>query len=343
MSRFLDVQAKPGTRTQTRVPVGELPDGSPVALPVVSIAGAQDGPTLYLQAGIHGDELTGIEVCRHALTTLDPAHIRGTVVSVPLANVPSHLTRTRGYLQEERWLIDINRIFPGNPHGLLTERIANVLFESFVREADFTIDLHSALDGCDIAPFVYVDPNDDAGGTLKARERLALAFGTPYAFYRKRGEKFGTSDLSRSLSAQADLIGVPMMVAEMGESRRVSTEHIPLGVQGIRNVMIAMGMLAEAPVEPATQRRFDSITLMHANHGGGLRVHRAIGDEVTAGQLIAEIVNVFGETVERLESPNDGFVLRAMKLGSVATGAEVAWIASQSRAGVQLGSGGRSS
>lgn len=328
MTRFLDVQAQPGTRTQTRAPVGELPDGSPVALPVVSIAGAQEGPTLYLQAGIHGDELTGIEVCRQALATLDPARIRGTVVSVPLANVPAHLTRTRGYLQEERWLIDINRIFPGNPHGLLTERIASVLFESFVRHADFTIDLHSALDGCDIAPFVYVDPSDDQGGTLKTRERMALAFGTPYAYYKKRGAKLGTSDLSRSLSSQAELIGVPTMTAEMGESRRVSTEHVPLGVQGVRNVMIAMGMLDEEPVKPASQRRFDSITLMHANRGGGLRVHHAIGDEVTAGQLVAEIVNVFGETVERLEAPVDGFVLRAMKLGSIATGAEVAWIAS---------------
>jgi len=328
MSRFMDVQAKPGTRTQRRVPVGELPDGSPVALPVVSIAGVQPGPTLYLQAGIHGDELTGIEICRQALTGLDPAGIRGTVVSVPLANVPAHLSRTRGYLHEERWLIDINRIFPGNPGGLLTERIANVLFESFVRQADFTLDLHSALDGCDIAPFVYVDPSDDEGGTLKMRERMALAFGTPYAYYRKRGAKFGTSDLSRSLSAQAELVGVPTMTAEMGESRRVSTEHVPLGVQGVRNVMIAMGMLDEEPVRPATQRHFDSITLVHANRGGGLRVHRAIGDEVTAGQLIAEIVNVFGETVERLESPKDGFVLRAMKLGSISTGAEVAWIAS---------------
>ena len=325
---YLGVEAERGTRAQTRVPVGELPDGTAVALPVVYIAGAQPEPTLYLQAGIHGDELTGIEVCRRALATLDPGHIHGAVVSVPLANVPAHLTRTRGYLQEERWLIDINRIFPGNPHGLSTERIANVLFESFVREADFTVDLHSALDGGDIAPFVYVDPNDNEGGTLEQRERLALAFGTPYAFYRKRNEKFGTSDLSRSLSAQADLIGVPMMIAEMGESRRVSTEHIPLGVQGIRNVMIAMGMLDEPPVKPATQRRFDSILLLHANKGGGLRVHHEIGDEVTAGQLIAEIVDVFGDMVERIESPKDGFVLRAMKLGSIATGAEVAWIAS---------------
>ncbi len=328
MTRFLGVEAQRGNRVQARVPVGELPDGTAVALPVVFIAGSEPGPTLYLEAGIHGDELTGIEVCRRALPTLDPAHIKGTVVSVPLANVPAHLTRTRGYLQEERWLIDINRIFPGNRHGLLTERIANVLFEDFVRQADFTIDLHSALDGCDIAPFVYVDPNDDSGGTLERRERLALAFGTPYAFYRKRNENFGTSDLSRSLSAQADLIGVPMMVAEMGESRRVSTEHLPLGVQGIRNVMIAMGMLDEEPVKPARQRKFESITLIHANKGGGLRVHQAIGDEVKAGQLVAEIVDVFGDTVERIESPRDGFVLRAMKLGSVATGAEVAWIAS---------------
>jgi uncharacterized protein len=324
---FLDVPITRGKTVRRRVPVGELADGSPVALPVVTIAGAKDGPTVFMQAGIHGDELTGVEICRTALHDLDPARLRGTVVCVPLANVPAYLTRTRGFLTEERWLIDINRIFPGNPRGLLTERIANVLFEQFVRHADLTIDLHSALDGCDIAPFTYVDPDDDAGGTLAIREKTAVAFGTPYVYYKKRGAVFGTSDLSRSISAQADGIGRAVIVAEMGESRRVSTKLVPIGVRGVRNVLRTLGML-EGNVEPAvSQRRFTAFKILHAEHGGGLRLSVDIGTEVTAGQDIGEIVDVFGDTVERLVAPSAGFVLRIMRLGSVATGAEVVWIA----------------
>ncbi len=95
--------------------------------------------------------------------------------------MPSHLTRTRGYLHEERWLIDINRIFPGNPEGLLTERIASILFESFVRQADVTIDLHSALDGCEASrrSSTWTRTMTTTGRT-RSGSRLCAAFGTPY-------------------------------------------------------------------------------------------------------------------------------------------------------------------
>ena len=325
---FMDVPIRSGEVVKQRVPVGEFADGSEVALPVVTVGGVRPGPTLYLQAGIHGDELTGIAICREALGALDPSRISGTVVAIPVANIPAYTTRTRGYLHEERWLIDINRIFPGNPRGLLTERIASVLFDEFARHADFTIDLHSALAGADIAAFVYIDPADDEKGTLEMRERLGLAFGTPYAYYKPRGQKLGTSDVSRSFGAQAEEIGIPTIAAEMGESRRVSWDRVPLGAQGIRNVMVAMGMLDEEPVRAPAPRRFSTITLVHAERGGGLRLSVDLGDEVTKGEPIAEVVDAFGERVERIEATVDGFVLRAMRYGSVSTGAEVVWIAS---------------
>jgi predicted deacylase len=323
---FLGVPVKRGEVTKTRVSVGEFADGSPVAIPVVTIGGTKPGPTLHIQAGIHGDELTGIEIARRALPTLRADGLAGTIVVVPLANVPSHLTRTRGFLHEERWLIDINRIFPGNAHGLLTERIADILFREFVSNADLSIDLHSALDGCDIAPFVYVDPDDDSNGTLDVRERAAKAFGTPYIYYKKRGAAFGTSDLTRSMSNQADLAHKAVMIAEMGESRRVSTDLVPIGVRGIRNVLVEMKMI-EGTIDRVAQRRFTKIHLVHADHGGGLRMAVNVRDEVKQGAEIAHVIDVFGDAVETLRAPADGFVLRAMRLGSIATGAEVAWIA----------------
>ncbi|HEX2141954.1 MAG TPA: succinylglutamate desuccinylase/aspartoacylase family protein [Candidatus Limnocylindria bacterium] len=134
--------------------------------------------------------------------------------------------------------------------------------------------------------------------------------------------------MSRSFGAQAEELGIPTICAEMGESRRVSWERVPLGVQGIRNVMIDMGMLDEEPVVGDSPRRFSTITLVHAERGGGLRLDVDLGDEVSAGQQIGEVVDVFGERVERLEASTDGFILRAMRYGSIATGAEVVWIAS---------------
>lgn len=324
----LGVSADPGTRVLTRVPVGQYADGSPVELPVAVIRGAKPGPTLYLQAGLHGDEMTGIDICRRVIAELDPAALSGTVVSVPLANPPAHRSRTRGAVTEERGPIDANRVFPGNPTGLLTERIVSILFDEFVTAADLVLDLHSALDGCTIAPFVYIDPDDDESGTLRAREDAAKAFGTPYLYYKGRGQKLGTSDMSRALRAQADAAGIPSFSAEMGESRRVTAEYVPLGVRGVHNVLRHLGIERGTPEVPVAQEAFRTITLVHASAGGGLVWDRDLTDEVRAGEPIARIVDVFGDDVETLTSPVDGFILRKMLFGSVATGAEVSWIAS---------------
>ena len=327
-SKFMSVPVKKGEIVRERVPVGELADGTPIALPVVTVGGVNDGPTLYIQAGIHGDESTGIEVCRRVLADLDPEQLAGAVVSVPTANLPAYLTRTRGYLHEERWMIDMNRIFPGNRSGLITERIAARLFEDFVAEADFSVDLHSALDGCDILPFVYINPDDDEGGTLEARMKHGYAVGTRYLYHQQRGSKLGTSDMSRNISAQSEARGLPILSFELGESRRVSNDVVPVGVTGVTNILKSMGMLEGEPVVAGTQTKFTAIKLVHAEHGGGLRMRVDLGDNVIASQPIADIVDVFGSVVETAVAPKDGFVLRVMRLASVSTGAELAWVAS---------------
>jgi predicted deacylase len=326
--KFLNVPVNTGELTYERVPVAEYSDGSPVAIPVVTIGGVKDGPTLYLQAGMHGDELTGIEICRRAIAEMDPNLISGTVVAIPVANVPSHITRTRGYRDEERGPIDMNRIPTGLSRGLLTERLFNIFFEQFVTQAQFTIDLHSALDGCNIAPFSYIWPDDNASGTLEMRESQALAYGADYIYYHNASAKFGTSNVQVSLSVQANQAGVPMMLAESGESRRVSHEFIPTGLRGIRNVMINMGMLEGEIDVPAPPRRFNKFTTVHANRGGGLRMHADLKQEVRSGDLVAEVTDVFGRITEQIHAPTDGFILRQMKLGSCGTGAELFWIGS---------------
>jgi uncharacterized protein len=327
---FLGVQIEAGQVTRTRVRVGEYGDGTEILLPVVTVGGGKDGPTLFVQAGLHGDEQTGIAICRGFLTGLkdmDIPRMKGRLVVVPIANPPSHLSRSRGYLHEERRMIDINRVFPGDRAGLISERIANILFEEFVRPSDVCVDLHSALDGCTIAPFVYVDPADDNGGTLQIRERLARAFGTPYLYYRERGKRFGTSDVTRSLNSQADLIAKPILIAEMGQSQVVSREYVDIGVKGLNNVMHALQMVEGDPQSGSSQRRFSEIRLVHANRGGGFEPAVAIGDVVTTGQRLGTIFDSFGQPIEEFTSPVNGFILRLMLFGTVATGAEVFWVA----------------
>ena len=325
---FLGVAAPPGTRSCVRVPIAEFADGAPVTLPVAVLAGTRPGPTLYVQAGIHGDELTGIDIAWRLIQDVEPARLAGTLVVVPIANPPSYLSRSRGFLQEERILQDANRLFPGNTGGLLTERIAAVLFASFVKCADFTLDLHSPLEGTEMVTFVHVGSDADDDGWLTARMQHASAFGAPYLYFRRRGTSIGSSDMSRSLASQAELARKAVIMVELGTSRQICRAASDDGLRGVRRILASMGMLSEkADLPVPASRRFSSIRPVHANRGGGLRMNVALGTETDKGEVLGTVVDAFGAPVETLRSPGPGFVMRLMTLGSIATGAEVAWIA----------------
>jgi predicted deacylase len=323
---FAGVAPRPGSVVRARVPMGALADGSPITLPVVAITGEASGPTVYLQAGVHGDEVTGVRVLLGALERIDPADVRGTIIAVPSANPAALITKSRGFALEERGPLDINRIFPGKPNGLLSERIAHLLFSEFVLKADLTIDLHSALTGCDIYPFVYISPDDDETGTLMIRTRIARAFGTPLCYRVKRGSKLGTSVMTGALSTQADEQRKPVVTVEMGRSHQVSWEFVELGVEGCLNALRAFGSLTgavRATPEPTT---FSSITLVHASASGLFEPRTEFGARVPAGALLGEVIDIGTQRRHAVSSPIDGTVLRVMTDAIVMIGAELFWV-----------------
>ncbi len=326
MARFLSVSPRPGHRSCERVHIGDFADGSPVSLPVAVLAGRSDGPTLYVQAGVHGDEHTGIDIAWRLIQETDLDTLAGTLVVVPIANPPAYLTRSRGYMLEERFLQDVNRLFPGNRQGLLSERIAAVLFEDFVMQADFSVDIHCPLDGSEMVTFTHVGSDGDHDGHFAERERLAKSFGAPFMFYRPESLKLGSSDMTRSLAFQAERARKAMIMVELGLSRTISGPGSDFGVAGIRRMMHAMGMLSGDVGTPAVGRRFSQIRLLHGTSGGGLRLTAGLGSDVAAGEEIGTIVDAFGAPVEKLISPCDGFIMRRMTYGAVATGAEIVWV-----------------
>ncbi len=325
---FMGVKAERNAVVRQRVPVGQLGDGTPVTLPVIVIGGKDDGPTIYLQSGIHGDEVTGIEVLRGILTRVSPSELSGTIVAVPTANPPAFISKTRGFSLEERGPFDMNRVFPGSAHGVLSERIAHALFHEFVMKADFTVDFHSALAGCNIHPFVYVDPADNESGTLDVRVRMAHAFGTELVYYKKRGSKLGTSVMTGALSTQGDLHKKPVLMAELGEAQRITWDMVGRSVDGGLNMLRELGMLAGKPVATKEPRKFSTIGLVHTDEAGLLHPKVTLGQEVRKGQLLGEVVDVFTHKAHPVAAPSDGVVLRVMLNSPVMSGAEVFWVVS---------------
>jgi predicted deacylase len=309
-----------------RVPIGQLLDGTAITIPLVEITGSSVGPTVYVQAGVHGDEATGIAVVLHALPHLTPDRVIGRIRAVPVANPAAFLTRSRGFLVEERGPIDLNRGYPGVAGGLLSDRILDYLFRSFVLQSDVTIDIHSALAGCGIAAFSYVDPDDDDHGTLAARERLAAAFTGQFLYRKPRTAKLGTSDMSRSLAAQADQHGKVVMSLELGEGDRLDDAVTTVGVDGLLNVLRAAGVLRGSVLETPPKTSFSTIRPVHAEVSGLFRAAVRLGQPVAVGDCLGEVIDVLSQRSELVTSPASGHVLRLMHRPFVMSGAELAWI-----------------
>src|SRR3954453_16800463 len=144
--------------------------------PVITVTGANPGPTLFINAGVHGGEYPAIEAVIRLAKTLDAAGIAGTVILMPVLNLPAFRSRTPFVCPVDD--VNPNRVFPGDPNGSYSEQMVHALIEEFVMHADAYIDLHGGDIPEDLVPFVICRGGNDAADR-KSLE-MALAFGLPY-------------------------------------------------------------------------------------------------------------------------------------------------------------------
>jgi len=266
---------------RTGIPVATLSNGHTLELVVHRLAGGGDGPRLGLIAGIHGDEPLGIEIVRRLLTELEGETFGGEIVALPVANAYAFAALTRSTPGDAA---NLNRVFPGNRDGTLSEQIAHLIASEFLPGCDYLIDLHS---GGNLATVDYLYVGDD--------EALAKAFGCELLY---RGPAPGAS-----LAAHAAASGTYTLIVELGGGQQRNEHFVRKGVRGIRNVMKHLGMLAGEPQLPAEQLIVSELADLKP-HQGGLMLSRCsseqLGESVTRGTELARIVSPY--TLEVLES-----------------------------------------
>jgi hypothetical protein len=326
------IEAERAKTTLTRLQCSEYADGTPLTIPLVVVHGADPGPVLFLKGCQHGDEVIGALIAREVAATVDPTALRGTLLIVPIANVPAFLTRSRGFSLEERGPLNMGYSFPGNKNGPLTDRIAYTLFHEVVLRSNYVIDLHAGLTGAVIYPFTYVVPSDNKYGTLEAREGIAKASGLPYVFRvsRERASHFffrpGPGDYDVTFGGQCDQKKIPRVLVEMGEGGKITDEFVPVGIKAISNILKHLKMLPGKPeLLLGKQRVFENYKQVRANRGGTLWMQMKVNAQVKKGDLLGRIYGPL-DVMEEIVSPIDGVVLRVMTNAIVYPGAEVAWI-----------------
>ena len=291
--KIADTTVAPGTRAIIDLPVARLYTHDSLKMPVQVVNGKQRGPTLFVSAAVHGDEINGVEIIRRLLKRKQLSRLHGTLLAVPVVNVHGFLDHNR-YLPDRR---DLNRSFPGSPKGSVASRLAHRFLHEIVLRSDCGIDLHTGAMHRENLP--QIRASLDGGETT----RLAEAFGAPVIL--------NAQVRPGSLRSCAIKNGIPLLIYEAGEALRFNEVCIKAGIRGILHVMQELGMLKSSSVKTARVEPIiaESSRWVRAPISGVVRALVQLGQRITKGQKLAEVSDPLGDTQESVLATHSGIVI----------------------------------
>ena len=302
-----------------RVSFGEEPDDG---FELVEL-GAGDGPTISVVGGVHGDEFEGVVACLRTVDGLAATDVRGRLRIVPVAHEAAHRASLRASPRDG---LNLARTFPGDAAGSPTERLADALLREVIAGSDIFIDLHSA--GTAYAMPLLAGWADDGCPTCRRGGELAAAFGAPVLWRHP-----GPVPPGRTLSA-AHAAGIPAIYAEAAGGGTLTEAHVVAYVEGLRRVLVAVGMLAATEARPAPvpmrlagEGNLD-VPAMTAPFDGVCEMAVGVLDAVTAGQVVATVSDVATGERAAVTAGAGGIVMLARRGARVARGDNLVVLAS---------------
>lgn len=293
----------PGETRNLNLTIGESYSGMNVRIPVQVCRATQPGPTLFITAALHGDEINGTGVIRQIIQSGVLQHLRrGNIILVPVLNLLAFDRHSR-YLPDRR---DLNRCFPGTSTGSLASRMARRIFDEIVLRSDYGIDLHTAS----VRRTNY--PNLRANMLDPEVARIAKAFGNELII-----DGIGPKG---SFRREACSVGCPTIVMEGGEVWKVEPGIVESAIKGVLNVLRELDMLDGTPEVSEHQLVLRKTKWIRAEQGGFLQFHVKPGDGVEQGQAIATNTSLLGVEKNVLYSPFSGVILGMTTLPAVTPG-----------------------
>lgn len=282
---------KLGEDVKIELNVARLPSNMMINIPIHVYRGKEDGPVLLLMAGMHGDEVNGIEIIRRMVVDKTIFPEKGTLIVIPILNVFGFLNYSREVPDGK----DVNRSFPGSTRGSLASRIAYLFMKEIFPLIDYGIDFHTG--GGSRSNYPQIRCKVD----IETHYELAVAFGAPFLLNAKLRDK--------SLRKEATQKGKPIIVYEAGESERLDEFAIEQGIAGTLRVMNHLG-ICDHPVEPTTNSiLFQKSSWIRANRSGLFRAFISPGDAVSKNQVLGTVTDPFGEMEYKIKSPANGFIV----------------------------------
>jgi predicted deacylase len=324
--RLADVECQPGHLAKGRIVAGWLDDGTPIEIPLLVLHGSRPGPVFWLGAALHGIEIVGVEIIRRALReAVDASQLAGTIVGAPIQNPLAFLDHKYNTPRDG---LNINRYFPGNPNGSISERVAFALYGEGVSKADIVVDIHANT--APAHPFVIL--RSGSGPVYDQARELAEAYGLTILESAPKSTTPGEKPLAGLLMDAALHDGKPAVTLEY-ECWTLDERWVEAGVAGTLNALRRFGLLAgEETAVPFAGKIDEPLAVQVALRAaaGGVILHEiGPGTRVTTGQVMVRIVDPYGEEREVLRSPVDGYVLCFPRYlnQTVASGDEAVYVA----------------
>lgn len=292
-----------GKVTRIDMPVAKLYTDTDVSMPIHITRSHQPGPTVFVSAAVHGDELNGIEIIRRLITQKTLKLSRGSLIAVPMVNVYGVLNQSR-YMPDRR---DLNRSFPGSQSGSLAGRVAHKFLNQIVANCDYGIDLHTGAIHRSNLPQIRAELDDEETRTL------ARSFGVPVLINANLRDG--------SLRESAVAGGTKILLYEAGQALRFDELSIRAGLRGIINVLGQLGMVRKRrkgkQYEPFIAYKS---MWMRAGASGIVRDLKKLGDQVKRDEVLSEIGDPFGHILERVRATRSGIVIGKQNIPLVQEG-----------------------
>lgn len=280
-----------GEEREIQLNIARLPTYTSIDLPVHIFRAEKDGPVLLLTGGLHGDELSGIEIVRRMIYKNMLMPESGTVIAIPLVNVYGFIQNVRGVPDGK----DINRSFPGIKGGSLARLLAYTLMNEIIPQIDYGIDFHTG--GSSRANY----PQIRCAFDIDENVELAKAFAPPMII--------NSSLIDKSFRKAAHKRGKHILVYETGESVRFDECGIQLGVDGTMRLMKHLGMKKEAPKIDYETEMYKKSSWIRAKYAGLFQAKIKLGDKIKKRQLLGYITDPYGNERFPFKSPHNGRVI----------------------------------
>ncbi len=266
--------------------------GNPISIPVMIARGVTDGPVLGITAAVHGNELNGISVIHRLFNEIEIGDLSGTIVGVPVVNVPSFMRKQRRFNDG----VDLNHIMPGKEDGNISQVYAHRFIKRLVKSFDYLLDLHTASTGRINSYYVRADMSQPMVKSLAELQNADIIVHNPPSDGTLRGA--------------ADVLGIPAITLEVGNPSTFQRRFIRSGVHGIHNVLCFLKMIKDDMIESDRETVLCQRSLwVYTDTGGLLTVPVELRQMLKKGEVIANIKDIFGHKIKEYFTPEEGVVI----------------------------------